>query len=1190
MTQQIGIKIAVDGASQAQAALQGVAQATTALGNTTGGVSQAMAGYTNMTRDARVEANLLRQANRQLSMQMTDVVTSLASGMPAWMVFIQQGGQIKDSYGGIGQAISGVTGYLRTLINPLTAAGAAIAATGAAAFMGAREMDGYVKALTLSGNAAGTTAGALDQMAERIGAVAGTQGRAAEVLAALAATGDIAASSLESVTRAAIELERAGGPAAEETAKRFAALGKEPLAAAVKLNEQTRFLTLSVYEQIKALESQGRTAEATAVATTAALAKTQESTKTLEDRLGYLEKGWRLVGDTAKGAWDAMLGLGRATQSSPEEQLAGVQAQLARRMAAQATARPDNRAGYQPNIDALREQEAALQEQLRLQGRSLAMQKEQQGVVQARAAWDKESTKYLTDRQRMEKEIAEAEREGLAARVGKAEIDKRIAAIRASFAKGPTDMEHEAKATAAAIQAREKYLDTLTATSSKMAQENTALADQVAALTLGKDAYQRMIDVREEEAAVLLETQAIRALDRNLDAREYEALMAQAAAIRQRIVLRRDLADATVQATDREIMARRAGLIDQDAAGALIDEQISKADALIAGIDGQTRALTMSNTEREISIALLELERTGLDKNSDAYRDRAQAIREAITNRETVREGIEQARQFEREWQRTADQIGQSLSDALMQGGKSAWEYIKGLFRATVFRRLIQDSINPFIGAVTSALGMGSAMAGTTGGSAAAAAAGTTGGIGGMLSAGWGLLNGSTIGNSAYGMFTQFANTGLGQSLGLSSVQNIGGNMIAGPTGLGSLVGSGLGMAGNGFMGYGISKALSGGYSAGGAVNTIAGIASMIPGIGPIAGVVGGLVNRAFGMKAKEMRDQGIVGSLTGGMATGQQYQDWFQKGGWFRSNKSGTNFSALGDDMSAALGAGSQAMFQQTQAFAQVLSLPAAALANITTQFKTKLTGDAAKDQAEIAALFTKYGEDLAETYRDQLTPFQKAGETINATLQRMSGLQQFSNTINDFGGIFSRVANLSVDAKEQLLGFAGGIEALLGKTKTFVSQYYDEAEQIGLTARAVQQQLAGLGITGELYSRADFRRLVESTDVTSEQGRQRLSQLLDIANAFAPVGQFLEAQGGSLGLLANTAPAAGIVGNVLNLDSVTVATNAASNANVTTLERLITRVGELEAALVRALDKNARAVGDALAFEGPQTALSNG
>ena len=42
-----------------------------------------------------------RQAMRMLPAQITDVATSLASGMPIWLVAIQQGGQIKDSFGGI---------------------------------------------------------------------------------------------------------------------------------------------------------------------------------------------------------------------------------------------------------------------------------------------------------------------------------------------------------------------------------------------------------------------------------------------------------------------------------------------------------------------------------------------------------------------------------------------------------------------------------------------------------------------------------------------------------------------------------------------------------------------------------------------------------------------------------------------------------------------------------------------------------------------------------------------------------------------------------------------------------------------------------------------------------------------------------------------------------------------------------
>ncbi|MFH0038394.1 phage tail length tape measure family protein, partial [Pseudomonas aeruginosa] len=59
------------------------------------GTSEAMA-------VAGISAGQYRQAMRQLPMQITDVVTSLASGMPLWMVAIQQGGQIKDSFGGVG--------------------------------------------------------------------------------------------------------------------------------------------------------------------------------------------------------------------------------------------------------------------------------------------------------------------------------------------------------------------------------------------------------------------------------------------------------------------------------------------------------------------------------------------------------------------------------------------------------------------------------------------------------------------------------------------------------------------------------------------------------------------------------------------------------------------------------------------------------------------------------------------------------------------------------------------------------------------------------------------------------------------------------------------------------------------------------------------------------------------------------
>lgn len=57
-----------------------------------------------------------KQAMAQLPMQITDVVTSLASGMPVWMVAIQQGGQIKDSFGGVANTFKA----LMTFVTPLS--------------------------------------------------------------------------------------------------------------------------------------------------------------------------------------------------------------------------------------------------------------------------------------------------------------------------------------------------------------------------------------------------------------------------------------------------------------------------------------------------------------------------------------------------------------------------------------------------------------------------------------------------------------------------------------------------------------------------------------------------------------------------------------------------------------------------------------------------------------------------------------------------------------------------------------------------------------------------------------------------------------------------------------------------------------------------------------------------------------
>jgi hypothetical protein len=88
--------------------------------------SAATNGYAVASTNAARSAGQLRMANQQLPMQFTDIWVSLAAGQNPMMVMLQQGTQIKDSFGGVGNAARAMGGYIMGLINPLTLTAAAV--------------------------------------------------------------------------------------------------------------------------------------------------------------------------------------------------------------------------------------------------------------------------------------------------------------------------------------------------------------------------------------------------------------------------------------------------------------------------------------------------------------------------------------------------------------------------------------------------------------------------------------------------------------------------------------------------------------------------------------------------------------------------------------------------------------------------------------------------------------------------------------------------------------------------------------------------------------------------------------------------------------------------------------------------------------------------------------------------------
>lgn len=273
-----------------------------------------------------VSAAQTAAALRGVPAQFTDIVTSIQGGQAPLTVLLQQGGQLKDMFGGIGPAAKALGGYVLGLINPFTVAAAAVGTLGLAYFQGAKESQEYNKALILTGNYLGLTVTQLQGYASAISKTVGTQGAAAEALTALANSGKVASNSLTEVGTAVVLMNRVLGQSVDEATATFVKLADEPTKASVKLNESMHYLNLATFERIRALEEQGNKEAAAALAQKSLAEATTARLKTVEASAGTLERAWRTLTDGAKGAWDAMLGVGR--QQSVGDALAGAQRRL----------------------------------------------------------------------------------------------------------------------------------------------------------------------------------------------------------------------------------------------------------------------------------------------------------------------------------------------------------------------------------------------------------------------------------------------------------------------------------------------------------------------------------------------------------------------------------------------------------------------------------------------------------------------------------------------------------------------------------------------------------------------------------------------------------------------------------------------------------------------------------------------
>lgn len=116
-------------------------------------------------------------AMRMIPAQMTDIVVGLSTGQSPFMVLMQQGGQLKDMFGGIIPAIKGVSTYVMGLVNPFTVAAGAVGLLTYAVYQNRLDIEAATKIATES---LGTNGDAAERLALNMVAISDKTGLAIE--------------------------------------------------------------------------------------------------------------------------------------------------------------------------------------------------------------------------------------------------------------------------------------------------------------------------------------------------------------------------------------------------------------------------------------------------------------------------------------------------------------------------------------------------------------------------------------------------------------------------------------------------------------------------------------------------------------------------------------------------------------------------------------------------------------------------------------------------------------------------------------------------------------------------------------------------------------------------------------------------------------------------------------------------
>ena len=274
-------------------------------------VEQSLSRQALAAQKAGISVGQYKAAMRMLPAQFTDVATQLAGGQNPWLILLQQGGQVKDSFGGMIPMFRGLAGAITLPTIGITSLAVATGALAYAWYQGNSTLSDFNKTLVLSGNQAGLTADRMLALS-RAGQAAGlTFNQISESLSALVKAGVSGEAQIASISQSVARFSSASGVEVDKVAEAFGKLTTDPTSGLTAMARQFHNVTAEQIAYVAQLQRSGDEAGALQAANEAATKGFDDQTRRLKENMGTLETWADRTARAFKSMWDSVLDIGR---------------------------------------------------------------------------------------------------------------------------------------------------------------------------------------------------------------------------------------------------------------------------------------------------------------------------------------------------------------------------------------------------------------------------------------------------------------------------------------------------------------------------------------------------------------------------------------------------------------------------------------------------------------------------------------------------------------------------------------------------------------------------------------------------------------------------------------------------------------------------------------------------------------